>query len=146
MFASKTTKEITVGELRVTLQKLSRRVLDEASDAQRVKVAKMFRDAGPSFTAALQAENSRRTKKVEAVPTLEERRNARYASYDPDVVLRKGIRTWSSPTKISEGVEDLDFETSELLFHELIDMSLPALEPKAEEETSKNDSGHSIEP
>jgi hypothetical protein len=139
MFASKVTREVTLdGGERVVIRKLNHASLDRAREAQSSKGARSLRDFGGEIVKVLRSEEfvELKTKKAEDPDAP---RKARYAAFDRGVVLTAGIQSWTAEVKLSaEAIQDLDDATAQRLHEEIIDLSLPPLDPKAAEEKEKN--------
>lgn len=146
MFASRERRDINIGDVVVTITRLSGRKLEEAERARELVVATMSKNFGSEVLRAFredtpEKQEERRAKK----PTLEERRKARYTSYDRTTILRKGIIRWTAtdergnPVPIEEGVNDLLEEHAQKLHEEIVDYSLgPLSEEEVEAEHTKS--------
>lgn len=147
MFASRTTEDMLIedGVLTcvVTLQKLSARSLDKASEVRQGTVAAASRQLGGDLIKAFnEASVAAAAAKPDAKPkakTIEERREERYAMYDRDTVLQAGIARWTAqtpegkPLAVKDGVGDLVEPVAVKIYRRLIDMSLPELDEAVDE-------------
>jgi hypothetical protein len=151
MFASRTQKdvEVKVGDTveTVTLRKLSGVSLDKAEVARRMEVIQTVRSFGTELFAAM----GERKAQVEAdaavapapapapkpEPTPEEKaaklkamQEVRYNEYDRQLVLQAGIVRWTAPEIVNPAnIADLDEGVSVKLHREILDISLPSLDP-----------------
>jgi len=123
MFASDTKRDVPVGDVTVTVRKLSGRSLEKASEAQSISAATVTRSFGPEVMKVL--------REGRAEQTPEQRTASRYQAYDRQSVLVAGIMRWTSPVPLAQGIDDLDEESAELLFRAILDLSLPAIDPEA---------------
>ena len=136
MFASRVTKDVTISgedgsdDVIVTIQKLSARSLDNAQTQRHIALGQTARGLGADVLQTIRDIPD----KVETEKTPEELRTARYGSYDRDSVLISGIVRWTAEITLDKGVGDLDEETATTLFHEILDLSLPPVDPKEAEE------------
>lgn len=141
MFATGVTKEVVIGDVTVTIKKLNWKKLRDAAQA-RTEVARAEMKALPSAMleriVARQAGTGPDGAPPAPVP-IEQQRLARYASYDREIVLRAGVKSWTVDAKLPEAVDTLDEETAEQLHRAIVDLSLPLLEPGAEEAERKKD-------
>jgi len=141
MFASKITKEITVGSDPVRIRKLSAAQLEKALEVRQLSVAAMTRGMGPEILRAFR-DDLPETKAAHVT----ERRETR--KYDRRIVLREGIMSlpgFDAPGArgFLDAVDDLEEWAAEQIYGEIVDLSDP---PAAIAETArKNDSGPSID-
>jgi len=134
MFASAVRSQVTIGDVAVTIQKLSWKSLEHAADIQTERALGALAKIGGA-AASQQLQNRAETK---ASLTIEQQREARYRSYDRNAVLKAGVKSWTSAAKLPAALDDLDDDTAELLHRAILDLSLPSLEPGAEEAAQKN--------
>jgi hypothetical protein len=141
MFASSVIDTVAIGDVIVTIRKLSWKSLEKASDV------KTDRDlAATSKMGQIAAQSIREVQQARAAATVElspeeqvkRQREARYRNYDRDLIIRAGVKSWTAEPKLPAALEDLDEETAEVLYRAIVDLSLPALDPKVEEEARKN--------
>jgi hypothetical protein len=145
MFASKITASVTVkdGETDgiVVIKKLSASRLDEA---RRVRQLAFFATAKAMGGDVLRAVRELPEDEVKAVqertaavaPTPEQR----YAPFDRTTVLRAGIASWTFQLPCNaSNIDDLDEPSAEQLFHAIVDLSVPAEDPKVAEENRAKD-------
>ncbi len=134
MFASRTKKQITVGEGAesgvVTIRKLSARSLEKAREARQAVAAKMTSTFGPDMIKAFRDA----AKDPERAAAPQDPREVKYGEYDRATVLTQGVESWTFKEPLIEGLEDLDEPTAELLFHEIVDLSDPPKEEREERE------------
>ena len=146
MFASRITKNVDIQDgdvvVVVTVQKLSARSLQKAREARSAAqlyslrgaskdMLQMFRS--PELDAAAEKIASRRAAEAN---DPEARARARYEQFDREAVLNAGIVRWSCEDRIRlspEAVSDLDEDSSEKLCREILDLSLPPLDPAVTE-------------
>jgi ribosomal protein L12E/L44/L45/RPP1/RPP2 len=132
----------------VVIRKLSHKSLEKAAEARQADVAKFARQAGPEMmgvirdAAEAQAEAKAKTEDKKE-PTEKERREARYQGFDRESTLVAGIESWTAPEKLPDSIADLDESTANLLFHEIVDLSLGPLDPAEAEAVGKGGSGRS---
>lgn len=136
MFASRITKQILVRDddgqdVPVILRKLSARQLRKAFDVHQLELGETVRRYGAEFMRQIGEEHEKKQK------TKEEKEAERFSQYDRDTVLNAGVASWALKLDIAKGLQDLDEETSELLFTEIMRMS----KPTPEEEEGKDDYG-----
>jgi hypothetical protein len=131
MFASQTKSTVAIGDVVVTIRKLSARSLDKASEARQATAAAVARGFGADMIQALKVTEPAPLAPV--VLTLAEQIKARYTSYDRASTLRAGIASWTAPQPLEEGIADLDEESAQKLHEAILDLSLPALDPKVAE-------------
>jgi len=138
MFASQVKKQVTVGSgpdaIVVTIRKLSARSLDKAREQRQITGAETIARFGPDMVKAFR--EAARDRTPEQIRSAAEAPDARYGEFDRDLVLTQGIESWTASVPLKDGLADLDEETAEFLFHEIVDLSAP---PKAVvEEAAKN--------
>ena len=133
MFASRTKKVVTLkdgdDDVQVTLRKLSGNSLKKLRDAKQSEQIAVSRAVGGEVMAALKSipdNEELKAKKAAKAGTREEV----YDNYDRHSTLVAGIEGWTSPRPLmgKDGIEDLEEADAEFLFHEVIDLSDPALE------------------
>lgn len=137
MFANRVTGIVVVKDddgldVKVTIRKISRRVLAQASELRQLKAAKLSSTLGPEMLKDLQNNASSLNQKKPDPETTEEKLKAKkdkkfataYATYDVDTVLHSGITGWNIKTDLSAGIDDLDEKTSDILFKAIIDISI----------------------
>jgi hypothetical protein len=163
MFARETTDWLTFKEEKdgvkvergVQIRKLSWRSLDAAEEARNLTRVSSMKNLGTDIIKMFSstnveklAEQVRDEAKKEAELTIEERREARYNSYDQATVLRAGIVKFTDESRngkaLEESVGDLDFDTARRCFRAIIDMSTPPLEKAEAEEIPKEGTEASI--
>lgn len=131
MFASKVTKQVVFEDGgSVVIRKLNHSALDRAREAKSSKGARSLRDFGGEVLKVLRSDEytALQEKKAEDPNAV---REARYASFDRGVVLVAGIVSWNADVKLTpEAIEDLDEGTADTIFKEIVDLSLPPLDPK----------------
>jgi hypothetical protein len=140
MFASRVKKVVTLNDgdvdVGVTIRKLSARSLEKASDARQSTAIARARDAGGELVKIF-----RETDEVKAAAAAAKdpiaAAKARYAAYDRAAVLLAGVESWTSDVKLPQGLDDLDEEAADLLHREILDLSLPPLDPEAAEAVGK---------
>ena len=116
MFASKTTKEIQVGEHTVSIVKLSAIRLEAAQFARMRELAPLVANLPPGGRDLPEDEGSRK--------------RARYGSYDPQLVLRHGVKTIDGKKPLDSDLEDLDQSSSELIREAILDLTLESPEER----------------
>jgi hypothetical protein len=125
MFASRTKKQIQVGAGEeagtVTIRKLSAKSLDKARMARQSVAAALTSQFGADLIRAFRETAAMKPQEVPGVEDPE----ARYAQYDRETVLLQGIESWTFKEALTAGIPDLDEESSELLFREIVDLSDP---------------------
>lgn len=153
MFSSKVQRTITIqddegGDVTVILQKLTDRKLREASDAQSLAYYAMTKTASKALLDA-QRDSAKATEAAtpkEAVTEdpdtiaarVKAKHKARCSGYDRDLVLRAGVKSWSVDAKLPGALDDLDATLAERFHLEILDLSLPAIDPETEETARKN--------
>jgi len=131
MFASRTKKVVIIEDVQVTIQKLSARSLDNASEARQIAVGKVTRQLGSEIMRTLRELPDRVPEKE---PTAEEKQKARFTSYDRDYVLTAGIASWTAthpdglPLSLTDGIPDLEESAATMLFESILELSLPNAE------------------
>ena len=127
MFANKITKVVTVKDgdedVSVTIRKLSARSLDKASLARQAAIAETARTLGPDMLKAFQDADA----KKDAVAILDPA-EARYGAYDRGTTLTAGIASWTAKIDLQEGINELDEDTADFLFKEIVALSVPTPE------------------
>lgn len=130
MFASGVTRNISIGEETVVIQKMSGFQLEKASQIQTQKAVDQSKQLGGELLAAIRdPDAATRLQEQRDKMTQKQKRQARYDTYDRKHILKKGIRGWSckkedgSALPTTEGIEDLDQPTADMLFHEIVDLS-----------------------
>lgn len=131
MFASKVKKTLTIlddegKEIPVNIRKLSRRALHAAAMARQEAVAALARTMGAEAIKAYQEGKAARQETEKTLDPAE----ARFQSYDVETVLAEGIESWGNPTPVKEGIADLDEDTADLIFREVIILSVPTKEER----------------
>jgi len=127
MFASRIKKTVTLqdGEETVTviIRKLSHNSLEKASDVRQGTVAKMARQYGAEMMTSLKDYTPPKPEETKAPVDA---KKSRYSGYDRSTVLLSGVESWSVPVKLSsQSLDDLDEETAQMLFEEILELSLP---------------------
>ena len=143
MFASRVTKDVVLNDgdldVTVTVQKLSARALEKAREARTVSQAAPLRAMGGDILKAMRSESmdeaaaSLRAKRA----TLEGAKKERYDAHDRFTVLQSGIVRWRGadlPAVSQESIEDLDEDSAQKLHEEILDLSLPPIDPAELEE------------
>ncbi len=134
MFASATKKELKFGETDfIVIRKLSGYQLDICRDESQARnVGHLRRLGGELITAMNSAEMNQaaarlKEKKAEEAISPEAKAKARLAEFDRMTTLKQGIVSWSASNSVTdEGLRDLDDETSQTTFEEIIDLTLPS--------------------
>lgn len=156
MYASETTDTVTIpakaGPVVVTVQKLNWKSLKKAAQirydesiAQSTRIAAMR--SGPTLLAAMAARAVDRQdvpKEGAEVPPptpaeLEKAREARYRLYDQQTVLEDGIQASTDGKPIAKLIADLEEASADRLHRAILDLTLPPIEPGAQETARKND-------
>ena len=141
MFTKNVTKvvDMTDGETtgQVTIRKLSARSLDKAREARQIAAAQLTAKMGPEMISAFR--DASKDKGEKPVVSAEDNPDVRYQVYERAHILSAGVTSWTFEVDLKEGIEDLDEESAEFLFREIIDLSDPA--PKVDEATQKKDAG-----
>lgn len=142
MFAGDVTDTIQIGSGEVVIRKLSGRSLEKAELARQIEVSGLTRSFSSDVVESIASKKKDKVVKKlsELSPAeLEELDLKRHTTYDRSFVLLAGIKSWSSDKKVNqESVDDLDEETSELLFHKILKLSLPLIDEKEAEKLQKN--------
>jgi hypothetical protein len=145
MFAVKT-KPVTVkdeelGEIVVTIRKLSGSSLEKAAVQRGIVQAAYFRALGAPFLQELSSPKADEARKILADEKKDPAalRKARYAQYDRDSVLIAGIERWSCEDKYpkSESITKLDEDTAQELHEAILDYSLPPITIEEAKEVPK---------
>jgi len=122
MFASRITGTVQVGDVVVTIAKLSWKKLREASEANTENQLATARAVGPEMMRAFREMGE--TAKDEAAKPGD-----RYKGYDREKVLLAGIRSWTAPEKVTpDTVGDLETAAADEIFRAIIDLSVPEKE------------------
>jgi hypothetical protein len=130
MFVDQVKSTVQVGDVVVTIRKLSARSLDSARQAKSMESMAQIRALGGDiFKAMREAENHR--ERIAADPNAQA--EARYSSYDREAVIRSGVESWTDPRTVDKGLETMDEETAELLSRAILDLSLPPIDKAAQE-------------
>lgn len=135
MFASQTTKTVDIEGITVVIRKLSWKSLRNASEKHTEGAMAVASKVTPDMMRIL-GEMGGKKAAADASPESpapQEQTDplARYRVYDMATVLVAGIKSWSSEKKLPDGIEDLDTESAEKLFREIIDLSIPTPEQEA---------------
>jgi len=144
MFASRVTSTVQVedpdGFVSVVVRKLSALALEKAAETRQLTVIGFSSKMGSEMIKSFRdAADEKKTEEKPAELTANEKRKARYTSYDRQTVLNKGIVSWTAAEKLCpESIEDLDEQAAQQLCEAILDLSLPAIDPAAEETKSKN--------
>lgn len=106
----------------IEIRQLSYRELEEARESRREKVITRAAQMGPEMMANLPSTDREDIKKAIEDPLNE---------FDIDVLLEKGIVSWSYPEKVSkENIWLLDEETAQFVALELVPKKRPEAETK----------------
>jgi hypothetical protein len=134
-----TVNDPIVGEQVVTIQKLSWKTLEKASDIQTERGLAHTVKLGANMAQVIQDRLDAQAK-TDLTPEeqLEQKRQARYRNYDRDHIVRAGVKSWTAPPKLPAALETLDEETADILYRAIIDLSLPPLDPAVAEAERKN--------
>lgn len=140
VFASRITKDITLGEHTVTIRKLATRHLIAAQRAQQMQsIADLKAFGGIEFVRSLQTLTSEKKAEEKAKADEEQQANP-LASYDRATLLAKGISAWTfteedgTVAPIDDAhVDDLDDEIAEQLAREILQLAKPSLFTDPEE-------------
>jgi hypothetical protein len=137
VFASRVKSTVRVDNdgtpVNVVIRKLSGRSLSKAAEARQLAVGPTLKSFGPEL---LQAAREREKPPSEANP------DERYGGYDRDSVLTAGIESWDAmdgdgrAVPLIDGIADLDEGSAEIIFHAIVDLSVPTAE-EAEEAQGK---------
>jgi hypothetical protein len=166
MFASRVKKSLPVTRMgldgnpeegTIVVRKLNARSLARASEARQIEIAKLSRAWGPEIAMAAQKAAEERTTaeekaNAEATPTpVPEKKTAepvpynplkdkRHSGYDRDYVVKAGLDSWSFPEdhRADQILGDLDEETADLIFHEVLALSLPKPQEEAKAALGKS--------
>jgi len=140
MFAHRITKivEVQDGEdtVLVHIRKLSAVELREANEAKQAEIATLAKNMGPALMGEFQRAAKEKDEKAPAayprpVPTpktpeeLKVAREAQFYGYERMTTLKRGIVRWGVKETVEEGIPLLDEETCELLFREIMELSIP---------------------
>jgi hypothetical protein len=140
MFASRVTKVVKFGDADVVIRKISAKSLSKAARAHQTESLNAAREAGSDIIRMIRSESLSDDVRAQIEarkrdPELQ--RQARYESFDRDLVLLAGVQSITGIDTVNLAVlEDLDLETSQKLHEEILDLSLPPLtleEAQAEE-------------
>jgi len=134
MFAQqKDTVEFPDGS--VTIRKLSWKSLEKAKEAQSITAATSLRAYGGDLMKALRSDTVNEAAKLHAEKkaSQSEQVKARYAEYDREAVLSKGIDSWSYGELNPERILELEEETADKLHRAILDLSLPPIDKEAAE-------------
>lgn len=133
MFAASVKSTVAIGEVSVTIRKLSAKSLDKAAEATQAAAAATARAFGADMVRAVQDATRDIAPAAPVVLTVEQQKKARYGAYDRGSVIRAGVVEWTAPEKLPEALEDLDEEATQQLHEAIIDLSLPPIDPKVAE-------------
>jgi len=141
MFASKVKSQVELEGGTVIIKKLSARRLEEARERKQLQ---FFGTAKAMGGEVLRAIRSLPETEVKAAAEQHAQKpdsgDERYGSFDRDAVLKAGIDSWSFNEKCNaESIDDLDEPAANAIFRAIVDLSLPAADPKAEEERQAKD-------
>jgi hypothetical protein len=131
VFASETKKSLQYDELQVVIRKLSGKSLRKAREVRQIAQMRMSREMGGELVRAFQ-ETAAAKDAVQAkgpAPTLEQLRMTRYAEFDQDDILVRGIESWSATKPLPDGIDDLDDAVGLQIFHEIVDLSSGPIDP-----------------
>lgn len=133
MFASRTTKDVVIAgddgsPVTVTIQKLSKRALDKAREAQLINASRQAQALGAVLTDAIQKRQASVEQKA-ADPA-----EVRFQLFDQIHVLEAGVVRWTIiDVEPKDGIADLDEETADILFREIVKLSVPTPEEQEAE-------------
>lgn len=143
MFASQVKKAVMVGDIAVTIRKLSGRSLDAAMEIKQQTAAAYSRALGGDLIKAFSESAAAEAKTSDVPVDPKAKARARYNTYDRFRVLQAGVVSWVGPTggpalpKVTEGLEDLEESAAQFLFEAIVDLSVPS-EESQEEATGKD--------
>ena len=131
LFASKITSQVVFPDGAVNIRKLSALSLEKSSAARQISVSQLSRSMGPELMKAFAGgdDDDDKKKKPKVEPTLDEQKKARYTTYDRQLVIQQGVVSWTYAERLSDGLEDLDEETAQMLHEAILDLSLPPIDP-----------------
>lgn len=156
MYASETTDAVTIsaksGPVVVIVQKLNWKSLKKAAQirydesiAQSTRISAMRSGSALMTALAARAAELKEAKGSdgEATPPteaeLEKAREARYRLYDEQTVLEDGIQSSSDKKPKEKLIADLEEGAADRLHRRILDLTLPPIEPGAQETARKND-------
>jgi hypothetical protein len=130
-FTDETTETLQVENLSVLIRKLSGTSLRKARKVRQGIDIQSTGKLPPELFRVLREGAAAQAAQAgpKPVPTLEEQQEARYALYDCDDMLVRGIQEWSSPRTIEEGAEQLSDSAQELIFHRIVDLAHGPIDP-----------------
>lgn len=118
MFASDLERDVLLGDVRVTIRRLSYVALERARQRKVMEALQLLRDLGGG---------------LDRIPAQETGEPDPLAQYDWQVVLQEGVVRWTAPRPLGpEALADLDQPSAETLVRAILEHSLrPADEVKA---------------
>jgi hypothetical protein len=128
LFAKHSTKVVEIGDVQVTVRKLSWKSLEKAKVAKSAEQAASLRPYGGEVVKALHSPEL-----TEAAANLKKKKNdpgerlkAHYERFDRSSVLYAGIVSWSIEDKVNpEAIDDLEEAVAEELHRQIVDLSAP---------------------
>ena len=137
MFASKTRKDIKVGQETITIRKLSGYQLDLAKQEQDIIQAGSLRRMGGEILTALRSDEVTKVasnlKKKGTTPDDK----LKYIVYHRNTVLHHGIVAWSAGEVTDEQIRDLEEGVTQKVFEAIVDLTLPSKEEREEKATKR---------
>ncbi len=138
MFANRTQKTVTTpGGASVVIRKLSGRHLERAESEHALQLMEGVKRLGLAFQKEMaetfKAAPSADVKAVQADPLN---------GYDVQIVLERGIVSWSEPEKVTpENIADMDGTERTFLSHEIMRLTRPELFRTADEQAADEKNG-----
>lgn len=123
MFASAITKNVSVGDVTITIRKLSWKKLKEAAQANSDSALATASKLSPEMLKAFREMDERQ------IASAQSSAQDRYKGYDREKVLNSGIVSWTATTKLSaDAIADLEEDVAEQVYRAVIDLSIPPKE------------------
>lgn len=147
MFSFQHKFSVQVDDVVFHCHRLSARNLRRASEAQQKLQIRNWHEMGADLIEAMRDKAAAGTKS-EAAPDAKAKAEARYAQFDPFVVVRLSLEGWSLPDAINdknidEIVDALDQKQIDKVSRRVLDESLPPIEPEAQQALEGKDSAPS---
>jgi hypothetical protein len=116
-----------LGEVRVSIRKLSDKSLRKAAEARSIEQAVALKTMGGEIFRVLQSKELDAVAEKVSKPDAEKLRQERYSRYDRDYILQAGVESWSCQATYPltpETLQKLDPPTATKLHEAIVDWTL----------------------
>lgn len=93
---------------------------------------------GESETPAAAPDDAPAPSPAPAKPVVDVLRELRYRQYDQGVVLHAGVKAYDGKPVVQDAIDEIEEPAADALFKAILDLSLPPLDPAAQEAERKN--------